>query len=96
MIYLQNTKIIKDIEILQDLPQLETPVLSDIETGATITGFDTVLTVSNLPTGAKLYVNNVEQQSNTFTITPDPTASSKNYLYTINLQFKGLSGFEDS
>lgn len=95
MIYLQNTKIIKDIEILQDLPQLETPVLSDIETGATIT-LGTELTASNIPTGAKLYVNGVEQASNTFTITPVATARNNGYNYTINLQYKGVSGYEDS
>lgn len=95
MIYLQNTKIIKDIEILQDLPALNTPVLSDIETGATIT-LGTQLSVSNMPTGATLYVNGSSVQGSTFTITPDASASTRNYLYTINLQFKGLSGFEDS
>ena len=96
MIYLANNEIIKEPIVLENLPQLETPVLSDIETGATITGFDTVLTVGNLPTGAKLYVNGVEKSGNTFTITPDATAISRSYVYTINLQFKGKSGFEDS
>ena len=95
MIYLQNTKIIKDIEILQDLPQLATPVLSDIETGATI-ALGTELTASNMPTGAKLYVNGVEQTSNTFTITPVATARNNGYNYTINLQYKGVSGYTDS
>lgn len=95
MIYLQNTKIIKDIEILQDLPVLNTPVLSDIETGATIT-LGTQLSVSNMPTGATLYVNGVEQTSNIFTITPVATARNNGYNYTINLQYKGVSGYEDS
>ena len=95
MIYLQNTKIIKDIEILQDLPALNTPVLSDIETGATIT-LGTQLSVSNLPTGATLYVNGSAVQGSTFTITPVATSRNNGYNYQINLQYKGVSGFEDS
>ena len=95
MIYLANNEIIKHPEILQDLPALNTPVLSDIETGATIV-LGTQLSVSNMPTGGTLYVNGSAVQGSTFTITPDASASTRNYLYTINLQFKGVSGYVDS
>ena len=94
MIYLANKEIIKQPELIQDLPSLSLPVLDGIETGATVY-LGTEFTVSNLPTGVKLYVNNVEQQGSTFTITPDASASTRNYLYTINLQFKA-SGYQDS
>ncbi len=96
MIYLANNEIIKQPEILQDLPVLETPVLSGIESGAVIQGFNTVLSVEHTPTGATLYVNDVAQNGSSFTITPDPTAINRNYEYTIRLQFKGVSGYEDS
>lgn len=95
MIYLANNEIIKEPIVLENLPQLESPVLSDIETGATVY-LGTEFTVSNLPTGATLYVNGSAVQGSTFTITPDASASTRNYLYIINLQFKGLSGYSDS
>ena len=95
MIYLANNEIIKQPELIQDLPSLSLPVLDGVETGATIV-LGTQLSVSNMPTGATLYVNGVEQASNTFTITPVATARNNGYNYTINLQYKGVSGYEDS
>jgi len=94
MIYLANTEIIKQPELIQDLPQLETPVIDGVESGATVY-LGTEFTVSNLPTGAKLYVNNIQQQGSTFYITPSATAINNGYNYTVSLQYKA-SGYVDS
>lgn len=95
MIYLANSEIIKQPELIQDLPQLNSPVIDGVETGATFT-LGTQFTVANMPTGATLYVNGSSVQGSTFTITPVATARNNGYNYTINLQYKGVSGYEDS
>lgn len=87
MIFLGQDETIKYIDVVETPRVLPTPTL-DYSDNATLTGLNTLITATNMPDNATLYVNGIEKTGNTFMLTPDNTAYLNNYIYTVSVQYK--------